>query len=97
MTRGSTVPAVDNNDMIPDDRSQSGMCEPGQRHRSPRRAIPLAPSLGEQFREIMRDMDPTYAGIRAAGYPPITSPEHVVLEAVYTRLRAWNERSRQQR
>lgn len=48
------------------------------------------PNAGQQLDEIMKDMDAAYAAIREAGYPPLDSPEHEALEAVYVRLRAWN-------
>lgn len=47
-------------------------------------------SLGEQLDEIMRDMDAAYAAKRAAK-AGFDSPEADAIEAVYVRLRAFNE------
>ncbi len=48
-------------------------------------------SAGEELDEIMRDLDRTGAAWVAAGYGYDT-PEHEAREAVFRRLRAWNER-----
>lgn len=47
-------------------------------------------TLGDDLDAIMQDMDAAYVAIKAAGYPPLDSPEHQVLDAVHARLRAWN-------
>lgn len=49
-----------------------------------------APSRGEQLDAIARDLDATGAAWQAAGYPS-DGPEFEAREAVFRRLRAWNE------
>lgn len=48
------------------------------------------PTAGERLDAIMRDLDATTAAWVAAGYGYDT-PEHEAREAVFARLKAWNE------
>ncbi len=48
-------------------------------------------SAGDELDEIMRDLDKTGVAWVAAGYGYET-PEYEAREAVFRRLRAWNER-----
>ena len=49
-------------------------------------------TLGADLAAIMRDMDRTGEAWVAAGYP-YDGPTYDAREAVYARLREWNERS----
>ena len=47
-------------------------------------------NAGQQLDAIMRDLDATGAAWEAAGYP-FDGPEAEAREAVFARLRAWND------
>ena len=50
------------------------------------------PNAGEQLDAIMRDLDRTGAAWEKAGYGYDT-PEYAAREAVFARLKAWNDRN----
>lgn len=53
----------------------------------------MALTAGQQLDAIMRDMDEASAAWVAAGYPS-DGPEWEAREAVFARLREWNEARR---